>query len=267
MDARISIQEIPLFFCMPRECFDIITANFELRTGEALVQLVTHNETVPGLFVVMRGSFEVVLPGSDLPIAVIERGGSVGEMSFIDVNTTASASVRCGESGAEYIFCARSELTEILTTNLLFAQQFYRGAAWMMSERLRHTNKRITEQVEHASKKLNDFMREIEVVAKLDKTKNSLDETGFSIVSRMNVIASGLRRIEEWTNNSDDAKAELSAIQKQVSEVMLGESQNFDRICQMLDQLNQHFDNLKAVVHGSDRKTIKGDLKLFDKAS
>lgn len=244
-------------------CCQKIMAAFSLATQGPGQTLLYYGQPVPGLFVVLEGQCDVILNGSDLPIAQVDRGQSVGEMSFVEGQMSASADVITGAAGARYIFCERDKLLAMLTADPVFAKNFYRGVAHLISERLRSTNRRIGEQLERGSQKLQESMQHIEMFAKLGQTKSSLDQTGFSIVSHMGEIATCLTAMKAQTADRQ-LLSSIAAIEAHVEKIMLNESQAFDRICQMLDQLAQHFANLKSVVAGGNVKPISGDLGIFD---
>ena len=267
MSESIGLKEIEIFRFLEGDQTATIKEHFSKIDGEKGEVLFQKGDLVPGLYVVLRGSFEVILQGSDLPIARIWRGSSVGEMTLIGEDSKsgperATATVRCGEEGASYIFCSREDLNEIFARDHIFSKALFRGIARLVSQRLRITNDKITAQLEHGHKKIQDFLREIEVFSKLNQTKNSLDEAGFNIVSHLNEVSTDLDKIIEAIDK-EELKEGLKKVQTMIDQVLFQDSQNFDRICQMLDQLSQYFENLKSVVRGGSTTRIKGDTSLF----
>lgn len=255
MSQRISLKEIPIFRYMSTTRSGKIMDIFEKKHAEPGEMLVSHGKVVPGLFVVMDGFVEVLLQNSPTPIAEIERGGAFGEMSFVGGHSIeASAHVRGGPEGVKYIFCSRDSLLGVLQEDYVFAHGFYQGVSSMLAERLRSTNQRISEQISTAKNQVQDLIENVSFLSKIDKTKSSLDETGFAIVKDLMKISDDVAMAIKKHPN---AVVDLSSIKQNIDKTMLVESQNFDRICQMLDQLLQHFSNLDRVLGGGNAQKIQ----------
>ena len=178
MPSAIGLKEVPIFKYIPRNRVQNIVEIFDKITGNPHEVLFAYGQEVPGLYVLLEGSFEICIPGSDLPIACLNRGDSVGEMSFVATDSLqASATVRCADDGATYIFATRQTLLHRFECDPVLARCMYQGIAEQLSQRLKSTNEKISEQLAHGRDRLEKFMKEIEMFSKLDQTNNSLDET------------------------------------------------------------------------------------------
>lgn len=261
----ISMREIPLFALLPSEYKATIRQLFTSRTIDPYEVLFEVGSPVPGIYVVLSGALEVVLAGSDMAIAKISRGQSVGEMSFLDQgNQFASATIRNGFEVTHLIECKREVLEEALRQDHGLASGVFKAIANMTAIRLRETNQKISKQLEQGRVKIDAFLREMEVFAKLNQTKHSLDETGYNVVAKMNAVEEILTRLLGQLEEGP-LKEELGSAISEVQGVIFGETQSIDRICQMLDQLDQYFENLKRVVQGGSPVKVRGDQNLFKK--
>ena len=260
----IKIQDIHILKYVDPSLIGVTQEIFAKEQQSAGHIIAERGQDIQGLYIVLEGYFEIFIQGSTIPIARMTRGESAGEMSLLNkTSRKATARIQVGEEGAQYIFSPREKILEVLDQNHHFASGFHRGVAQVMSNRLVKTNADITRQISGAMSSIEAFMKEIEMISKLDETKSSLDQTGFNLVSRMNLLKKDLKAFGAEVGHEDKVTPFLNII----DEIMLGDSQNFDRICQMIDQLSQHLNNLTHVIHGDQVSKLKGDQKLFQKSS
>ncbi len=120
------------------EDVDWLLAHGTLRSlaeGEVLIAQGTPPEA---LYIVLSGRLRVVCEGLDeAPIAILDEGEIVGELSFLD-DRPPNASVLASKS-AEVFAVPRAELAAKLAEDHRFASGFYRAVGTLLARRLRDT--------------------------------------------------------------------------------------------------------------------------------
>ena len=107
-------------------------------------------------------------------------------------------------------------------------------------------------------------LQESDVDFKLGTTRNVLDHTGSNLISRLLDI---IPVIEGVIDKAPDVAPELAEVKRTIEKVLYSEGQNFDRLSQQLDQVLQHFANMKRLLSGEAPEEIRGDRRLFPPAA
>jgi CRP/FNR family transcriptional regulator, cyclic AMP receptor protein len=104
-----------------------------ISTGTILIE---QGKSVDALYIILEGSFSVIISGEiDKTIAILGSGEVVGEMSFID-DRSPSATVEA-LSNSLVLAIPRSLLNDKLKQDVNFAAHFHRAIAIFLSYRLR----------------------------------------------------------------------------------------------------------------------------------
>lgn len=220
-------------------------------------ELLTYSKEVNGLYIIINGEVEVKLPQVQTSIALLGAGSYFGEMSLLEANKTASATVIIHSPTAKLLFCERRVLEHLIEDDIDFSQGFYKSASLTLSNRLRLTNEKITTEINSGMSDIAKAMNETRITKKIQQTKTDLEETGVSIVTNL------LQAYPE-TQSPPDKKDTVFKDLTQLHNLLLKESQKFDRLSQQLDSIMQHMENIKRVASGIEPLEIGGDDRLFD---
>ena len=141
------------------------------------------------------------------------------------------------------------------------AHALYRGAAVLISQRLRQTNKALQEHSGVGLKLIQEVMEQTSIFACLSQTCLDLNDTSSAIVTK---LAAAVPMIGQIVNAHPELTLEMSELEQQIEDVFLMETQKFDRISQHLTLILQQFDNIRRVAAGQNPVAQKGDTHLRD---
>lgn len=109
--------------------------------------LIYENSQINALYIVLNGSFKVLLKAlNDQELARISVGEVIGEISFVIPRPTL-ATVQAIETSI-VLDIPRLELTSRLQWNTGFAARFYRFTSMCLAERMHNTVKRLGENAD-----------------------------------------------------------------------------------------------------------------------
>ena len=258
--AMSAIDSVPLFKDFSDTSKSRLNEIVVSQTAAKGEHLLEQNETVPGLFVLTDG--EVLVEIGDRVLARIRSGGIFGEMSFLGMSDKASATIKVESNTASYLFCSRKDLVYEIEHNDRLSRDFFKSVSILMSDRLRTTNNKMNTELKNGFSKIADLLIELDENSKIDQTRDSLDETGLHIVNK---LLETIPIVEELETRHPNDKEQFKLVLDNLKEIMIEDSQSFDRICQKIDQLRQYFDNLKTIITGSGMFNITGDRNLINK--
>jgi CRP-like cAMP-binding protein len=262
MTQPIEFREIPLFRYFEADVRKELPNWFtwkEARQGEVIL---SYGKPVPGIFIIASGEVAVTIPKIDSPLALLRSGQCFGEMALVEEVETASATVTVHSVDARLMFCAAGDFKKILVNMPGCAYSFYKGAALLLSSRLRHVNSRLNEQLSEVHNLITDALKDSQVSRHLTETMSEVNETGTNVVTKLMQVMPELNQLQ---TKFPAAKADIERLQKVLEEVFLVDSQNFDRISQQLDLIFQQFENIKRVANGGTAIPLAGDRNLFRK--
>ena len=122
--------------------------------GTVLIPIASH---VDYLYFVLEGRLVIKTKSGD-PLALLESGEIIGEMSLVDPAPTAVSVEVVADSTLLRI--ADAVLRDKLASDAAFASRFYRALCVFMADRLRHTTTRMgygnAAEDSHAKDELND---------------------------------------------------------------------------------------------------------------
>ena len=122
--------------------------------GTVLIPIASH---VDYLYFVLEGRLVIKTKSGD-PLALLESGEIIGEMSLVDPAPTAVSVEVVADSTLLRI--ADAVLRDKLASDPAFASRFYRALCVFMADRLRHTTTRMgygnAAEDSHAKDELND---------------------------------------------------------------------------------------------------------------
>jgi CRP-like cAMP-binding protein len=102
--------------------------------------LIREGQPIEWLFILLDGRLEVTI-GSGKPVATLDSGEIVGEISFVD-SRPPLASVHASNN-AHVLAISREKLFVKMERDVGFGLRFYKGLAFFLADRLRSTTSRL----------------------------------------------------------------------------------------------------------------------------
>ncbi|WP_141734326.1 Crp/Fnr family transcriptional regulator [Oligoflexus tunisiensis] len=262
MTQPIEFREIPLFRYFETDARQELPNWFTWKQAKRGEVILSYGKPVPGIFIIASGEVAVSIPNVDSPLALLRSGQCFGEMSLVEEVETASATVTVHSAEVRLMFCAAGDFKKILVNMPGCAYSFYKGAALLLSSRLRQVNSKLNEQLSEFHNLITDVLKDSQVSRQLTETMSEVNETGANVVTKLMQIMPVLNNLHK---KFPAAKLDIEQLQKVLEEVFLVDSQNFDRISQQLDLIYQQFENIKRVANGGTAIPLAGDRNLFRK--
>ena len=258
---QIEFKEIPIFRFFDQEGrvqLGSIGRKIEVNKGDVILR---SGGPVDGIYLVVDGTLNVSLPPDHRVVATVERGGTVGEMSLVEEISVASADIVVESPKAKIIMFGTHDILTLTKQHPSCAEALYRGAAVLISQRLRQTNKALQEHSGTGQKLIEQIMSQNKISNFLTITRSDVDDTSGAIVKK---LASAIPMIEQILQAHPELKIELAELEQQIEDVFLLEAQKFDRISQQLFLIMQQFENIRRVAAGEAPTKLRGDTHLFD---
>lgn len=260
MKYSIRLKNIPLFRYMPRGAGKVFAPYFKIVHFAPDTEILQLDGDVPGFYLIVEGDVLVYSKDYKVELNRLSAGNVFGEMSLVD-NMKSSANLKTAEKKCTFVFCSKEHFHKVLSERTLYRAAFYRGAAELLSNRLRQQNIRVGEEIRHIEKLLDKENYEESLFAHLGQAKNSIQSVGTDIFSKLQDVMSMLKPLEKSSDKeASQAAKEMSAL---LTEVLKFDSQSFDIISQQLDQIHQYVENLRRVSGGQQLLEISGDQNIF----
>ena len=256
------INEIEIFSKVVKADHSKIDALFTPRDYQQGDEVLQYGEPVDGLYLMAKGTVEVSIPGFEGILATLGEGKSFGEMSLLNANDVASATVKVESEKVELLFCRREELAALLEEDKSLSAGFYHGSALMVASRLRTTNQKISGEISDSIQMATDLIEDIASSRKLGTAQDDIHSAGTSIVTGMTGILKTLLAMK--MKNEPVQPQEIAKLADSAKEIYYTEFPVFDRVHQQLQLLGEHLDNVKRVLGGQEVSDAEGDLTLSD---
>jgi CRP-like cAMP-binding protein len=260
MTEAIEFREIPLFRFFEADVRRELPSRFTWKEAKQGDEILSYGKPVPGIFIIASGEVAVTIPNVDNRLALLKSGQCFGEMSLIEEVETASATVMVHSTEARLMFCSAQDFKKILLNMPGCAYSFYKGAALLLSSRLRQVNSRLNEELSNVHGLINDAIKNSQVSRQLTETMSEVNQTGTNVVTKLMQVMPVLMELQK---KFPAAQGDIEKLQKVLEDVFLIDSQNFDRISQQLDLIFQQFENIKRVANGGFAIPLAGDRNLF----
>lgn len=261
MSVAIKFDEIPLFAELDQECHDKVRELFHPLLCKKEEYILKYGYDVPGIYVVVRGKVTVQTENLKM-LAELGPGSSFGEMSLIERNMRASASVKATSDPLELMFCKKEQFMDLIRSDQEFANSFYKCVSSVLSSRLRSANRTVSEEIAKGMAYISKMIEENNIESKLMQTQQDLNTTGDSIVSKLVHV---MPHLDDLQKNHDDISEKVEDLKGKLEDVFLIESQKFDRISQQMGLIMQIFENVYRAVNGAEQLGLRGDAFLFHK--
>lgn len=262
MDRDQCLREVGFFSHLGMPDFEVLKKIFSTETAIQGAEILKAGHPVPGLYVLTKGEVLIVPKGSKKHIASISPPGMFGEMTLIQENEHASASVIANSSQVEYLFVKQQDFRDLLNSNINISHAFYRGCAELISNRLRSNNTTISQQLDAVERVMYEIEQQGILTKFISKTQTDISDTGSNIIGELLDI---VMEISSAVKADDPDTAYIQTLSDRIEKLCLQESQNFDVISQQLDLVTQFFDNIRRIIHGEIPKQVKGDTRLLDR--
>lgn len=261
MQSSIDFREIPIFAYFGPDARKALAAVFSRQIRNQNETIIAFGMPVPGIYIIVEGEVHIKLPHVAAPVATLSRGQCCGEMSLLDDSAkNASADVVVSSPTAKLLFCSIADFMNILSEVPDSAPAFYRGSAVQLVSRIRHLNLWLDQALEIGQSMLTKVIQASEVGKKISVTKSTLDSTGERVVSKLMDI---MPYFETLVHEYPATKPQVDVLRGRIENVFLVDAQNFDRISQQLNQIQQHFENMRRLANGGSIIPIVGDLNIF----
>jgi len=260
MPTSIDIREIPLFQFFELPARQALSKTFTRMIFEQGQDIVTYGHPVLGIYFIVDGNVRISVPEIPGSLGVYERGQCIGEMSLIEEAPFASASATVISATSKILFCSVADFKAHFAEFPESSVAFYRSSAILLSKRLRHTTERLNKELHLGQTLLQALMRESATGSEIAQAKSNVERTGHTVVSKLMELSPLIDTIEA---KHPEAYEDIEHLRKKIEEVFLIDTQEFDRISQQLNQIEQHFENLRRVASGGEAMPLTGDRNLF----
>ncbi|MBC7661600.1 MAG: cyclic nucleotide-binding domain-containing protein [Chitinophagaceae bacterium] len=261
MPCSIDFREIPIFAYFGSDARKALAAVFSRQIRNEGETIIAFGRPVPGISIIVEGEVHIKLPHITEPVATLSRGQCCGEMSLLGESAEdASADVVVSSPTAKLLFCSIADFHQILVQIPDSAPAFYRGSAVQLASRLRLFNQRLDQVLEIGQGMLSKVIQSSEVEKKISVTKSALDSTGESVVNKLMEI---MPYFDALIHEHPATKPQIDILRERIENVFLVDAQNFDRISQQLNQIQQHFENMRRLTNGGTIVPIVGDRNIF----
>lgn len=262
MSQAIEFREIPLFRYFEADARRELPSHFTWKQAQERDVILSYGKPVPGIFIIASGEVAVTIPNVDSPLALLTSGQCIGEMSLVEEVETASATVVVHSAEARLLFCSVTDFKKLLLNMPGCAYAFYKGAALLLSSRLRQVNSKMNEELSNVHLMISEAIKNSQVPRQLTETMSEVNQTGNNVVTKLMQV---MPMLIELQTKFPTAKSDIEKLQQVLEDVFLIDSQNFDRISQQLDLIFQQFENIKRVANGGIAIPLAGDRNLFKK--
>lgn len=259
MEYKLRLSELPFFSFVNSSFTRKMQTAFTIEKKKKGDVILNYNDDVPGLYVIAEGKVDVYARQTDILIATLEPGSTFGEMSLIE-NESSSATLKASTDRVILLLCKRELFNKLLGEDFVFAAAFYKGAAQILSSRLRNTNIRIENEMDKGRTVIQNMIEKDGVLAKLGYTQYSLNDTGESMVGKLAML---LNNVDSLKSEMPQAAQSLDQIKSTITQVLTIDSQSFDLISQQMDQINQYLINMQRIMSGLDIHEVTGDKNIF----
>lgn len=147
MAIKLKLQDILLFQNIPQEHSGAIADCATTLTKNDQEVVLLEGEPVLGIYIVLQGRVKVHTGHPLQPITFINAGEAFGEMSLVE-KATASATIRADGNDTQLILIHGKRFQEKLESIPDLAAGFYKGAATILSRRLRETTRKVGHELQ-----------------------------------------------------------------------------------------------------------------------
>jgi CRP-like cAMP-binding protein len=256
---RICLHHVEILRNMPRDLADPLAQIFTIEVIEPAQVVLREKEPVQIIAVIVDGEMEVLTQAiSGQVLGCLSYGAVIGEMSLIEPNQKASAAVRASAKGATILKCRLTCFHDFLSRHPNASTAFYKGAAEVLSRRLRVTNTLIEERMQAAQGFVGEILREFTVFQSSHNEGEAVDEAGAKMAQSLTTCLLQLEAcIAENTNRG------LEDVRVLLQKVVLEDLQIMDRVAQKLRLVQQILLNLDRAFRGESVEAMKGDISLL----
>lgn len=238
--------QVPIFKYLSKTQGEKLATVFTVTKYGNEEPILLYGEPVPGIFIIVEGAVDVFTEGFRTFLCRLDYGNTIGEMSLLE-SLTASASVRTYGSHTELLLCKASDFQELLRSDPELAANFYKGAAVVLSNRLRTTNQRVQKELFRTKEAIRNFMPNEGVITKVNNTKTRFIPKTESPTGQLISLIPALNKLKTEIPKQRDT---FDAIIRAITVVIEDESKNFERISDKVEQLQKSLINIDGAFQG-----------------
>ncbi|MEZ4744015.1 MAG: cyclic nucleotide-binding domain-containing protein [Bdellovibrionota bacterium] len=262
MTEVMSLHDILVFKYLPSSALKAMKSYFfsrEFKGGEVFIEF---GQPMPGLYLVVSGHMDVYTENFDELITKLEVGSSIGEMSLIEGNSLASASLKAGVDGTRIIGCSKEDFNKKVLSDEYLAYRFYKGVSELLSSRLRNTNRIMKDRIDTVKESIKQIFDQNLIISRVAHVMGNVDDIGCELVEVLGNIVMELEQFIEANTAIDTAV--VSKAKDLIEKTILEDMQTIDRTSQKLGLIVQFLENIKSTLVNEQLSEIQGDTKLFD---
>lgn len=215
---KIKLSDIPVFQFFDATMAKTVNDCAQLVDKLAGQAVLIQGEPTPGMFVLIDGKVDVFLGREKVPTLSLPEGEVFGEMSLID-EAMASATIRASHGGAQLVFLHKETFSRKMEESPDLQRCFFRGAALVLTKRLRAANSATQELIDSHSS-FSNIKENLKLMLKSVEESNQL-----------------LRRIER----KDSSDSSDSQDFEELKERMIQQQQGLIALMNNLINVSQHF--------------------------
>ena len=238
--------QVPIFKYLSKTQGEKLATVFNVVKYDHEEPILLFGQPVPGIFIVVEGAVDVFTEEFRTLLCRLDYGNTIGEMSLLE-SLTASASVRAAGDHAELLLCKAVDFQELLRSDPELAANFYKGAAVILSNRLRTTNQRVQKELLRTREAIRNFTQNEGVITKVNNTKTRFVPRTENATGQLVGLIPSLNKLKvEFPERQDT----FDAIIRAITVVVEDESKNFEKISDKVEQLQKSLINIDGAFQG-----------------
>lgn len=241
MAIKLKLQEILLFQHISPAYSDAIAdcATTLSKNNQEVVLL--EGEPVLGIYIVLQGQVKVHTGHPLQPITLINTGEAFGEMSLVE-KTTASATIRAAADNTQLILIHGKRFQEKLEQLPDLAAGFYKGAATILSRRLRETTRKVGHELQ-TRVKINESIHqpnELTLAAQLELLGQKTEAIQNALTKDLKKWLSHAEDLEKKAGANGSLKKDLEMDVSSRCRDLTAVQHTLEHIRQTLERVEQH---------------------------
>lgn len=261
MTFNIDLENIPFFRQIPASLLHSLTQYFELKELRNEAVIISYGQDVDSIYLIVSGAVNILTPDGDEVITTLGAGDAVGEASLFVTQQKATAHVKVGSKGATVVIMPKKIIEEKILKDHKLASYFYKGMCAVMAERLKLTNRTLSEKIRELKTKLKNLLEDSHLLSKIKGTQSHVENLGSEIFSSLAEITTVLDNGQCHSDIQDPIIKAKQAVEK----VLLHDLQDIDRIAQKLGMAIQYLENIERTINNQEILEIRGDKNIFQR--
>ncbi|SMF28514.1 Crp/Fnr family transcriptional regulator [Pseudobacteriovorax antillogorgiicola] len=221
---KVKLTEIPIFKYVDQDLAHHLNECSQLIVKDQGQPILLRDEPTPGLFILVAGKVDIFVGNDKEPTFQFPEGEVFGEMSLID-QAKASATIRAAVDQTKLIFVHKEKFEARLKQDSALASGFYKGAAAVLTKRMRLANGKLATEMAQLDSFQEDGSSLIQILNQLSEHCHK------ALASHRQNSQASARLVKMLAEGSDESR-ELAAGQT-------AHGASLTKMSELLDQLVQ----------------------------